>query len=179
MRSMEQGRSMDGATWQPTSLGAKLSAPSVRSKPATPQTPSSITLPAAGASVPQPGSCQPRLDSWKAIASYLGREVRTVQRWEKREQLPVRRHLHSKNGTVYAFRREIDEWRESRCVLPERAPMEEMVCGRGKVQSLVHWDSRKPAVAETSSQGATSCGFNEAPCLVFILWLPSSLFGES
>ena len=40
-----------------------------------------------------------------------------LQRWEKREQLPVRRHFHSKNGTVYAFRREIDEWRESRCVL--------------------------------------------------------------
>src|ERR1700686_2873945 len=179
MRSREPGRSIDGGTWQPTSLRAKLSAPSGRSKPAAPQTPSSITLPASRANVPEPGSCQPRLDSWKAIASYIGREVRTVQRWEKREQLPVRRHFHSKNVTVYAFRREIDEWRESRCVLPELAPMEELVCGRGKVQSLAHWDSHKPAVAETLSQGASSQGINEAPCLVFILWFASSLFEES
>jgi len=102
-----------------------------------------------------------------------------LQRWEKREQLPVRRHFHSKNATVYAFRREIDEWRESRCVLPERAPMEKLVCGPGNVQSPAHWDSHKPAVTETSSQGASSQGINEAPCLVFILWFPSSLFEES
>ena len=33
-----------------------------------------------------------RLDSWKEIAGYLGREVRTVQGWEKNEGLPVHRH---------------------------------------------------------------------------------------
>lgn len=51
-----------------------------------------------------------RLDSWKAIAAYLGRDVTTVQRWEKREGLPVHRHVHDKLGSVYAFRVEIDEW---------------------------------------------------------------------
>jgi TolB-like protein/Tfp pilus assembly protein PilF len=51
-----------------------------------------------------------RLDSWKEIASYLGREVRTVQRWEKREGLPVHRHLHDKLGTVYAYKGELDHW---------------------------------------------------------------------
>ena len=35
-----------------------------------------------------------RLDSWKEIASYLSRDVTTVQRWEKREGMPVHRHLH-------------------------------------------------------------------------------------
>jgi hypothetical protein len=35
-----------------------------------------------------------RLDSWKEIAAYLKRDVRTVQRWEKREEMPVHRHLH-------------------------------------------------------------------------------------
>jgi len=40
------------------------------------------------------------LDSWKSIASYLGREVRTVQRWENTEGLPVRRHKHRKLATV-------------------------------------------------------------------------------
>src|SRR5215510_5291053 len=51
-----------------------------------------------------------RLDSWKEIASYLGRDVRTVQRWEKKEGLPVHRHQHDKLGTVYAFPSELDAW---------------------------------------------------------------------
>ncbi len=54
-----------------------------------------------------------RLDSWKEIAAYLRRDVRTVQRWEK-EGLPVRRLLHKQNSTIYAYRSEIDDWLESR-----------------------------------------------------------------
>jgi hypothetical protein len=55
-----------------------------------------------------------RLESWKEIAAYLKRGVRTVQRWERGEALPVHRHRHDKRGTVYAFRHEIDSWRENR-----------------------------------------------------------------
>ena len=44
-----------------------------------------------------------RLDSWKEIAAYLGRDVTTVQRWEKREGMPVHRHVHDKRGSVYAL----------------------------------------------------------------------------
>jgi tetratricopeptide (TPR) repeat protein len=51
-----------------------------------------------------------RLDSWKDIAVYLQRDVSTVQRWEKREGMPVHRHVHEKLGTVYAFRSEVDAW---------------------------------------------------------------------
>jgi Tol biopolymer transport system component len=51
-----------------------------------------------------------RLDSWKEIAAYLKRSVRTVTRWEREEGLPVHRHLHSKSGTVYAFKPELDAW---------------------------------------------------------------------
>jgi tetratricopeptide (TPR) repeat protein len=51
-----------------------------------------------------------RLDSWKDIASYLQRDVSTVQRWEKRESMPVHRHVHDKQGSVYAFRSELDVW---------------------------------------------------------------------
>jgi tetratricopeptide (TPR) repeat protein len=50
------------------------------------------------------------LDSWKEIAAYLRREVRTVQLWEKNEGLPVHRHFHKRLGTVYALRSEIDVW---------------------------------------------------------------------
>ena len=55
-----------------------------------------------------------RLDSWKKIAVYLKRDVTTVQRWEKREGMPVHRHLHDKTGSVYAFRAELDAWSRSR-----------------------------------------------------------------
>jgi len=55
-----------------------------------------------------------RLDSWKEIAAYLRREVRTVQRWEKCEGLPVRRHVHAKASSVCAFKHEIDAWLRSR-----------------------------------------------------------------
>ena len=55
-----------------------------------------------------------RLDSWKKIASYLKRDVSTVQRWERREAMPVHRHLHDKLGSVFAFRSELDAWWESR-----------------------------------------------------------------
>jgi len=55
-----------------------------------------------------------KLDSWKEIAGFLGREVRTVQRWEKQEGLPIRRHQHEKLGTVYAYRSELEAWLQQR-----------------------------------------------------------------
>lgn len=55
-----------------------------------------------------------RLDSWKEIAAYLHRSVRTARRWELHEGLPVRRHQHLKRGSVYAFKVEIDDWRRGR-----------------------------------------------------------------
>jgi non-specific serine/threonine protein kinase len=53
------------------------------------------------------------LDSWKEIAAYLNRSVRTVRRWEADEGLPVHRHMHRALGSVYAFRSEIDAWRQT------------------------------------------------------------------
>jgi Tol biopolymer transport system component len=55
-----------------------------------------------------------RLDSWKKIAVYLKRDITTVQRWEKREGMPVHRHLHDKMGSVYAFQSELDAWMRGR-----------------------------------------------------------------
>ena len=61
-------------------------------------------------------SSQPsdRLDSWKEIARYLNRDESTVQRWEKREGMPVHRHIHAKRGSVYAYRDELDAWWQGR-----------------------------------------------------------------
>jgi TolB-like protein/Tfp pilus assembly protein PilF len=61
-------------------------------------------------------SPQRRLDSWKEIAAHLNRDVTTVQRWEKREGMPVHRHAHEKRGSVYALPGELDAWVQSRRV---------------------------------------------------------------
>jgi TolB-like protein/Flp pilus assembly protein TadD len=53
-----------------------------------------------------------RLESWKEIAAYLGRDVTTARRWEKQERLPVYRLQHSKLGSIYAYSLELDAWRD-------------------------------------------------------------------
>jgi len=58
-----------------------------------------------------------RLEGWKQIAAYLKRDVRTIQRWEKAEQFPVRRQMHRKLGSVLAFKGELNRWVEQRCSL--------------------------------------------------------------
>jgi TolB-like protein len=68
----------------------------------------SLNLPATSPAI---GS----LHSWKEIASYLKCDVRTGQRWEKNEGLPIHRHMHNKLSSIYAHAREIDEWRARRC----------------------------------------------------------------
>ena len=75
-----------------------------------------------------------RLDSWKEIAVYLGREVRTAQRWEKREGMPIHRHIHEKASSVCAFKHEIDAWLHSRIrAASGSAPKE---CSEPAVESL-------------------------------------------
>src|SRR5436309_15356062 len=75
---------------------------------------------------PSPGtpgsvkSSEDRLDSWKEIAAHLKRDVTTVQRWEKREGMPVHRHLHDRMGSVYASRTELDAWVRSRNLRTEQ-----------------------------------------------------------
>ena len=55
-----------------------------------------------------------RLDGWKAIADYLARDIRTLQRWRDERGLPIHRVPGSKGGTVFAYPAELDAWlRES------------------------------------------------------------------
>jgi Tol biopolymer transport system component len=69
---------------------------------------------ASPGTAPSERPLEDRLDSWKEIAAYLKRDVTTVQRWEKREGMPVHRHLHDRMGSVYASRAELDAWMRSR-----------------------------------------------------------------
>jgi len=64
--------------------------------------------------IPDPPTDEPRLESWGEIAAYLRREIRTVQRWERYQGLPVRRLLIGKLGSVYAYRSELDKWYRER-----------------------------------------------------------------
>jgi len=90
------------------------------------------------------------LDSWKQIAVYLDREVRTVQRWEKREGLPVHRQFHVKGGTVWAFKHDIDAWFRDRCqVLSKPAP------GGRFLEHSVNWSA--PALLDAKQSGQSSC----------------------
>ena len=60
-----------------------------------------------------------RLDSWKEIAVYLNRSVRTLYRWEKDEGLPVHRHQHKELGSVFAYKSELDAWVSARSSDPD------------------------------------------------------------
>ena len=50
------------------------------------------------------------LNGWKEIAAYLGRDPRTVERWEKQRHLPVRRMPGGGRASVYALVSELDAW---------------------------------------------------------------------
>lgn len=66
-----------------------------------------------------------RLVSWKEVAAYLHCNIRSVQRWERGEGLPVHRHFHQRSSTVYAYSYELDAWlwtRMSSCATASRIP---------------------------------------------------------
>ena len=75
-----------------------------------------------------------RLDSWKEIASYLGKSVRTVRRWEEKEGLPVRRHQHDRGSTVFAESADLDAWLAARSTI-EVSPLPGADAGRSKSKS--------------------------------------------
>jgi len=86
-----------------------------------------------------PNAPEDRLDSWKEIAAYLSRGVRTVRRWEREEGLPVHRHVHRVLGSVYAYKSEIESWRQAG---RRRPPPSSFVASRshrtvGRIKSIV------------------------------------------
>lgn len=53
------------------------------------------------------------LTTWKEIAHYLGKGLRTAQRYEQQLGLPVRRPKRHRKGVVLAFAEEIDGWMQA------------------------------------------------------------------
>jgi len=74
------------------------------------------------------------LTSWKEIAQYLGKGVRTVQRWESSLELPIRQPPHRPSGAVLAYPEELDEWLHSTYVNKDS----ESNSGVAKLRQRVH-----------------------------------------
>jgi Tfp pilus assembly protein PilF len=51
-----------------------------------------------------------RLDTWKEIGAFFGRDERTVKRWETMRGLPVHRVPGAGRANVYAYTDELAEW---------------------------------------------------------------------
>jgi TolB-like protein/Tfp pilus assembly protein PilF len=111
--------------------------------------------------VPTPERTSKRLNSWKEIAVYLHTSVRTVQRWEQTEQLPVHRHEHSAGGTVHADSLELDQWFAERNRPPQSNPTDRAHTGRAP-RPLRRW-----AIA-----AAVLCLFAAA---IAVWWIPRNL----
>jgi hypothetical protein len=67
------------------------------------------------------------LNSWKEIAAYLDRGVRTVQRWEHEFRLPVHRIGKGKRSPVYAVLAELNFWIATTGVLRPTQPTLQIV----------------------------------------------------
>jgi tetratricopeptide (TPR) repeat protein len=80
---------------------------------------------------PSPANFNRRLDSWKEIAAFFGRDVRTVRRWEQKSVLPVHRVPGGTKGRVFAYESELREWLsappEINGAAPESVPGTEQV----------------------------------------------------
>ncbi|MGA6981779.1 MAG: tetratricopeptide repeat protein [Candidatus Sulfotelmatobacter sp.] len=97
-----------------------------------------------GIPVPSPIPPRKRLDSWKEIATFFGRDERTVKRWEKDRGLPVYRVPGSARGGVFAYAEELTEWLQ-------RPNYGTETVGAGKTE-VATW-SRGPAVRLESTSG--------------------------
>src|SRR6266436_5517226 len=87
--------------------------------------------------IPDPPTDEPRLESWGEIAAYLRREIRTVQRWERYQGLPVRRLQIGKLGSVYAYRSELDKWYRERQPHVDNGEEDTEKAGDGEVAAHV------------------------------------------
>jgi len=95
-----------------------------------------------------------QLNGWKEIACYMNRSVRCVQRWERNENLPVRRHGHRSGVSMYAFREELSAWWERECPISKQLNSEQIRLATGDQNA-----ARAKAVDERVVVTADSCEF--------------------
>ena len=78
------------------------------------------------------------LTSWKEIATYLGKSVRTVQRWESSLGLPVRRPNTNDRNIVVAVPDELDAWIKRRLQPRKATPQQHCSDQLERMHKLVH-----------------------------------------
>ena len=116
-----------------------------------------------------------RLESWKEIAAHFGRRVRTVQRWEKEEGLPVHRHAHRLRGTVYALPGELDGWWATRTVPPAGDADESPAPGSGAGSPEGAFPPRRPGARILAASAAGIAGLGLFLAAGFLTrWLSAS-----
>lgn len=79
-----------------------------------------------------------RLDSWKAIASYLNRDLATARRWEKGLGLPVHR-VGGAGRSVFAYTTEIDAWLRSATPISAGPGNGSAAVALDRVPALIQW----------------------------------------
>lgn len=104
-----------------------------------------------------------RLDSWKAIAQYVGPDVRSAQRWEHERGLPVHRVPGEKGGSVFAYTAELDDWLHSRSVHSSSEPGEPLaepnpstaagLGNAGGTAEMAAFSAGAPAVSPATAPG--------------------------
>lgn len=57
-----------------------------------------------------------RIDGWKSIGGYFGRDRTTAMRWAEARGMPVHRVPGGKRASVFAYRHELDEWLKAHLV---------------------------------------------------------------
>ena len=67
-----------------------------------------------------------RFDSWKEIASFLGRDVRTVRRWEQERGLPIHRVPGEGRRVIFAYQSEIEAWLNAEHLPDKEIPTKEL-----------------------------------------------------
>jgi Tfp pilus assembly protein PilF len=95
-----------------------------------------------------------RLDTWKEIATYFGRDERTVRRWEAMRGLPVHRVPGGAGGTVYAFEAELAAWLRGH---PEGGESEKKPAPPPRIE-ISPWRSRAPWLAAALAAVALAFG---------------------
>lgn len=91
------------------------------------------------------------LQGWKEIAAYLGRGVRTIQRWEQ-FGLPIHRPAGRDRSAVFALPSEIDAWLS-------RAPAAAMAASNGDFRYRILVVDDEPAILQTAKPILESQGY--------------------
>ena len=126
-----------------------------------------------------------RLDSWKEIASFFGRDERTVKRWERSRSLPVHRIPGGERGGVFAYTAELTRWLNTPLAAPPMPEKQLDVAPTGSTPSGLNASSvtpAHPAVASPANSRSwptrvlVTCGI--AVAIAFILHaVPFGLHG--